>query len=59
MTGDLILSANDNTEWRAFAWNVTAVESSRRRVICIANYIVPGHGAEFAVTDAMRQSVQC
>ncbi len=59
ITGDLFLSANDDVQWRMFAWNVTAGEMNRRRVICVANYIVPGHGTGFAVTNAMRQSVQC
>jgi len=59
LVGDLILSANDDAQWREFAWSVPAVESNRRRVICAVNYIVPGHGAGFAVTDAMRRTAQC
>ncbi len=59
ITGDLFLSENDNAQWRTLASNVTAGEINRRRVMCVANYIVPGHGTGFAVTNAMRQSVQC
>jgi len=45
--------------WRPLAWNETIQEESRRRILCMAEYIVPGHGRVFRVTKAMRTKAFC
>lgn len=60
--GDLIYSAEDvlNSElWLGGAWNAEIGIANRNRVICTANYIVPGHGSVFRVTPQMRYIAKC
>ncbi len=62
ISGDLIYSAEDVLDsqlWSGGAWNAEIGIANRNRVICMANYIVPGHGSVFRVTDQMRLMAQC
>lgn len=45
--------------WQRTSWNITLQEESRRVVACMVNYIVPGHGPIFRVTDSIRQYFRC
>lgn len=45
--------------WKPLAWDEKIQEESRRKLLCIADYIVPGHGKMFKVTDSIRRSVIC
>lgn len=40
---------NDTTIWKNNSENPTVQEENRRKVLKIANYIIPGHGAMFCV----------
>ena len=39
---------NDNS-WRAWSKDPSTQEASRRRVLALADYIIPGHGDRFKV----------
>uniref|UniRef100_A0A0M3IMG0 Metallo-beta-lactamase domain-containing protein n=1 Tax=Ascaris lumbricoides TaxID=6252 RepID=A0A0M3IMG0_ASCLU len=45
--------------WTSLSANETQQRESRRRLICIADYIVPGHGQIFAVTESIRKQHSC
>lgn len=45
--------------WKKFSINESQQEQSRRQLICMANYIVPGHGKVFRVTSEMKNGVNC
>ncbi|CAJ0915418.1 unnamed protein product, partial [Mesorhabditis belari] len=62
VVGDLILSDQDvlnSTLSMSFAQEPVIAKMNRNRVICASDYIVPGHGPMFRVTDQMRQIAQC
>uniref|UniRef100_A0A914XCW4 FAS1 domain-containing protein n=1 Tax=Plectus sambesii TaxID=2011161 RepID=A0A914XCW4_9BILA len=62
ITGNLIFNSNDILEpslWEKKAQHVHAGIKRRRKVICHANYVIPGHGPIFAVTDQHRDTVKC
>ncbi|KAK5964214.1 hypothetical protein GCK32_001121 [Trichostrongylus colubriformis] len=54
---------NETSEWFAEAWNPVVGEahckSSRSKVICHADYIIPGHGKLFKVNQRMREMANC
>ena len=62
ITGDLFFSEQDMREptlWQNMAWNATQQLHNRRRVACLADYIIPGHGKMFRVTSSVRSYFQC
>uniref|UniRef100_A0A914WN34 Metallo-beta-lactamase domain-containing protein n=1 Tax=Plectus sambesii TaxID=2011161 RepID=A0A914WN34_9BILA len=63
ITGDLIFDADDasnpSSTQTDIAWNVESLLLNRNRVLCVADFVVPGHGAMFQVTPQMRQWARC
>ncbi|KAK0403874.1 hypothetical protein QR680_017173 [Steinernema hermaphroditum] len=62
VVGDLFYSEADvfdHTEWFLDAWNPKIGLQNRNRVLCCADWIVPGHGKMFRVTPAMRIKANC
>uniref|UniRef100_A0A0N5B923 Lactamase_B domain-containing protein n=1 Tax=Strongyloides papillosus TaxID=174720 RepID=A0A0N5B923_STREA len=63
VVGDLFYDENDANgniqSWIDDAWNGKIGMISRRKVICNANRIIPGHGPMFKVTDAMKKLYNC
>ncbi len=61
--GDIIYDSadalNSTTAQVGEADSIPKLLASRNRVICLADYIVPGHGPLFQVTAAMRTLAQC
>lgn len=49
VVGDLILHEADDGVWRQYAWNVSLQMANRQKILCLANWIVPGHGPMFQV----------
>lgn len=45
--------------WKPLSNNVTEQTESRRKLLCLANSIVPGHGPMFTVTEEMRIKAGC
>uniref|UniRef100_A0A914WZE2 Metallo-beta-lactamase domain-containing protein n=1 Tax=Plectus sambesii TaxID=2011161 RepID=A0A914WZE2_9BILA len=62
ITGNLIYDLHDIVDsklWESRAQHLHAGLKRRRKVICHANYIIPGHGAIFQVTEKHRNAVKC
>uniref|UniRef100_A0AC35UIM2 Lactamase_B domain-containing protein n=1 Tax=Rhabditophanes sp. KR3021 TaxID=114890 RepID=A0AC35UIM2_9BILA len=63
VVGDLFYDESDAVgniiEWTNDAWNAQIGMVSRRKVICNAQVIVPGHGPIFRVTKEMRSNYNC
>uniref|UniRef100_A0A0K0F189 Lactamase_B domain-containing protein n=1 Tax=Strongyloides venezuelensis TaxID=75913 RepID=A0A0K0F189_STRVS len=63
VVGDLFYDENDANgnikSWIDDAWNGKIGMISRRKVICNANRIIPGHGPMFKVTEAMKKLYNC
>lgn len=62
VSGDTFIAEEDLQSpmmWRPLAWQESIQEESRRRLLCFADYMVPGHGRLFKVTPAMRSRVAC
>ncbi|KFQ90568.1 Metallo-beta-lactamase domain-containing protein 1, partial [Nipponia nippon] len=49
VAGDLFEREEDEEEWRALSQDPRKQERSRRRVLAVADVIVPGHGPPFRV----------
>ncbi|KAH7700809.1 Protein C03F11.2, partial [Aphelenchoides avenae] len=49
----------DTPIWTQTALDAVGGKLSQQKVLCNVNYIVPGHGAMFAVTPQMRNFYQC
>ncbi|NXH79483.1 MBLC1 protein, partial [Hydrobates tethys] len=49
VAGDLFEKEEDEEEWRALSEDPAKQERSRRRVMAVADVIVPGHGPPFRV----------
>lgn len=45
--------------WKPLAWNEKIQEESRKKLLCLADYIVPGHGKAFPITNAIREQITC
>ncbi|CAI4224914.1 unnamed protein product [Auanema sp. JU1783] len=59
VVGDLFYNEEDaksGTEWYEDAWNPLIGQMNREKVLCYADYIVPGHGKAFKVTPEMKQN---
>ena len=62
IAGDMFTEAAevfDSEAWESRAFSVEKGRESRRRLLCAADYIIPGHGKQFQVTDRMRQTMRC
>jgi len=60
VSGDVFVAAEDvdyPMMWRPLAWDERVQTDSRRKLLCAADYIVPGHGKAFKVTREMRERV--
>uniref|UniRef100_A0A914WTL6 Metallo-beta-lactamase domain-containing protein n=1 Tax=Plectus sambesii TaxID=2011161 RepID=A0A914WTL6_9BILA len=62
VVGDLFLHASgvmNPQMWESSAWNIQTGKQNRNKVICAADYIVPGHGPMFQVTTEMKNMAAC
>lgn len=62
IAGDVFIAEEDLNfpmMWKPLAWNEKIQEESRNKLLCISDYIVPGHGKAFRVTNSIRKSVVC
>uniref|UniRef100_A0A0N4V700 Metallo-beta-lactamase domain-containing protein 1 n=1 Tax=Enterobius vermicularis TaxID=51028 RepID=A0A0N4V700_ENTVE len=62
ISGDVFMRKEDVTYpmmWKPLSNNVTEQTESRRKLLCLANSIVPGHGPMFTVTEEMRIKAGC
>uniref|UniRef100_A0A915A8Q5 Metallo-beta-lactamase domain-containing protein 1 n=1 Tax=Parascaris univalens TaxID=6257 RepID=A0A915A8Q5_PARUN len=62
ISGDIFIREEDLTNpmiWTSMSANETQQRESRRRLLCTADYIVPGHGQIFAVTETIRRQHSC
>ncbi|KAL6725032.1 hypothetical protein Aduo_019857 [Ancylostoma duodenale] len=63
VVGDLFYdeadALNQTSEWFNDAWDPIVGKRNRYKVICQADFIVPGHGKLFRVTTAMKDSANC
>uniref|UniRef100_A0A915PWA4 Metallo-beta-lactamase domain-containing protein 1 n=1 Tax=Setaria digitata TaxID=48799 RepID=A0A915PWA4_9BILA len=62
VSGDVFLRKEDMkypTMWRPLATNEAEQEESRKRLLCLGDYIIPGHGPLFRVTSNMKQKLNC
>ena len=64
VVGDLFYTESDaagNTtdQWTNDAWNPTLGMNYRAKMICEVNWIIPGHGKMFKVTDTMKRRYNC
>jgi hypothetical protein len=59
LTGDLFYFENDENVFQQFSEDVEKQKQNRRKVICLADYIVPGHGPMFQVTSKMKTQASC
>lgn len=57
VVGDLFLYKNDGMD--QFATEPAKSHESRKNVVCVADYIVPGHGPMFQVDDQFKASFGC
>ena len=59
-SGDIFnYEGEEAKDWDAHAWSVEKGHESKRRLLCVADVIIPGHGKAFRVTQQMKQTVQC
>lgn len=49
--GDLFENEKDNNEWKSLSENVKIQEINREKILKIADYIIPGHGAMFKTNN--------
>jgi len=57
VVGDLFFNASDIEDpnlWESASNDVSAQKVNRRMVACAVDYIIPGHGSMFAVTNEMK-----
>uniref|UniRef100_A0A0R3RJP1 Metallo-beta-lactamase domain-containing protein 1 n=1 Tax=Elaeophora elaphi TaxID=1147741 RepID=A0A0R3RJP1_9BILA len=62
ISGDIFIrkeDMKDSTMWKQLAANETQQEESRRRLLCLADCIVPGHGPLFRITSNMKRELNC
>uniref|UniRef100_A0AC34FPF8 Metallo-beta-lactamase domain-containing protein n=1 Tax=Panagrolaimus sp. ES5 TaxID=591445 RepID=A0AC34FPF8_9BILA len=62
IAGDIFISDKDidfPMMWKKFSHNLSQQEWSRRELICLANFIVPGHGKVFKITSEIKNGVNC
>jgi hypothetical protein len=64
MTGDLVLDAQDTTNsgsqlMRTMSPAPDKLEEARRNIFCTADWVMPGHGPMFAVTQEHKRAYNC
>lgn len=59
LSGDTFLYQNDENDFAEFAEDVEKQKESRRKIICLADFILPGHGQIFQVTPDMKIGAAC
>lgn len=63
VAGDLFYNEEDANEaagiWFQEAWNPIIGKISRNKVICYADYVIPGHGKLFRITQDMKTAADC
>ncbi|VDN07960.1 unnamed protein product [Thelazia callipaeda] len=62
ISGDVFIRKEDlkyPNIWKSLAINEMQQEESRRRLACIADHIIPGHGPIFRVTNRMKRKFKC
>lgn len=43
----------------AFVWDEVTVQKSRRRIVCLADWLVPGHGVPLPISRGTKQQAGC
>ncbi|KAL3990882.1 Metallo-beta-lactamase family protein [Acanthocheilonema viteae] len=62
VSGDIFIRKEDMKDsmiWKQLAANETQQEESRRRLLCLADCIIPGHGPLFRITSSMKRELNC
>ncbi|CAG9536818.1 unnamed protein product [Cercopithifilaria johnstoni] len=62
VSGDIFIRKEDmkySTIWKQLAANETQQEESRKRLLCLADCIIPGHGPLFRITNNMKRELNC
>ncbi|KAM3727233.1 Uncharacterized protein ACO02O_03901 [Dirofilaria immitis] len=62
VSGDVFIRKEDmkySSMWKQLATNEIQQEESRRRLLCLADCIIPGHGSLFQVTSNMKRESNC
>ncbi|KAE9555877.1 hypothetical protein FO519_000857 [Halicephalobus sp. NKZ332] len=62
ISGDVFMNEKDldyPLMWKKFSSDQRLQEQSRKQLICLANFIVPGHGKIFKITQSMKNGVNC
>uniref|UniRef100_A0A8R1DGF1 Metallo-beta-lactamase domain-containing protein 1 n=1 Tax=Caenorhabditis japonica TaxID=281687 RepID=A0A8R1DGF1_CAEJA len=62
VSGDLFMRGEDIDHpmmWQPLSADIIAQRESRRRYGCIVDWVVPGHGGMFRVTDDVKKALKC
>ncbi|VDM09858.1 unnamed protein product [Wuchereria bancrofti] len=62
VSGDIFIRKEDLKDsriWKQLATNEIQQEESRRRLLCLADCIIPGHGSLFRVKSSMKRMLNC
>ncbi len=60
LTGDVIRHSNDTGDSNPYGGPYAQdLLDSRKKIFCQANYIIPGHGQMFTVTQQMKTDQNC
>ncbi|VDN60341.1 unnamed protein product, partial [Dracunculus medinensis] len=62
VTGDVFTHKEDlkySNIWQILSKNITEQAESRRTIICLVDYIIPGHGEIFLVESRLKQKLNC
>ncbi|EFO20987.1 hypothetical protein LOAG_07501 [Loa loa] len=62
VSGDIFIRKEDMKNsmiWKQLAANEIQQEESRKRLLCLADCIIPGHGPLFRVTSNMKRGLNC
>ena len=57
IAGDIFENENDLSIWQSLSSNIAMQQQSRERIVKLADYVVPGHGKMFRLTNSMKQSI--
>lgn len=61
--GDLFFHRFDenrmHNDWSLFAQDPDVQSQSRRMILCLADFIIPGHGKTFPVTSDLKAAYAC
>ncbi|OZC09039.1 hypothetical protein X798_03970 [Onchocerca flexuosa] len=62
VSGDVFIRKEDmkySTIWKQLTVNETQQQESRKRLLCLADCIIPGHGPLFRVTSNKKRELNC